>query len=142
MNVKKIFVFVQVRLQKKKIISFFRFSIFLEHGAHIVQLDFTEARLSLKIDPSGKLLKEFVAINNDVLNRFSIDDQKKIGVHVCPGGDCDCYVSFIAIYSKGKKAVPGSSDPVVPGGAQELPGTTGSEEPGTAFSPLIYSVYI
>jgi 5-methyltetrahydropteroyltriglutamate--homocysteine methyltransferase len=47
----------------------------------------------LKIDPTGQLLKEFIAINNRVLDRFSEKDQKKIGVHVCPGGDCDCYVS-------------------------------------------------
>jgi len=69
----------------------------LEYGAHVVQLDFTEARLSLKIDPTGQLLKDFIAINNRVLDRFTPEEQKKIGVHVCPGGDCDCYVS---IYNK------------------------------------------
>jgi len=69
--------------------------LFLEHGAHVVQLDFTEARLSLKIDPTGKLLKNFITINNCVLDRFTADDQKKLGVHVCPGGDCDCYVSIV-----------------------------------------------
>ncbi len=69
--------------------------LFLEHGAHVVQLDFTEARLSLKIDPTGKLLKDFITINNCVLNRFTANDQKKLGVHVCPGGDCDCYVSNV-----------------------------------------------
>jgi 5-methyltetrahydropteroyltriglutamate--homocysteine methyltransferase len=66
---------------------------FLEHGAAVVQLDFTEARLSLKIDPTGQLLKEFIVINNRVLDRFTYNEQKKIGVHVCPGGDCDSYVS-------------------------------------------------
>jgi 5-methyltetrahydropteroyltriglutamate--homocysteine methyltransferase len=66
----------------------------VEHGAQVVQLDFTEARLSLKIDPTGQLLKEYILINNRVLDRFSADDQKKLGVHVCPGGDCDCYVSY------------------------------------------------
>ncbi len=65
----------------------------LEYGAHVVQLDFTEARLSLKLDPTGQLLKDFIAINNRVLDRFTADEQKKIGVHVCPGSDCDCYVS-------------------------------------------------
>ncbi len=50
--------------------------------------------MSLKIDPTGQLLKEFITINNRVLDRFSAEDQKKLGVHVCPGGDCDCYVSF------------------------------------------------
>ncbi len=74
---------------------------------------------------------------------------------------------------KGEKAVPGSSDPVVPGDAcsawqclaqclavpeeawrclgttrhrarhrQEPPGTTGSEEPGTAFSPLVQTLEV
>ncbi|CAF1136129.1 unnamed protein product [Rotaria sordida] len=62
----------------------------LEYGAHVVQLDFTEARLSLKVDPSGRLLKDFIAINNRVLDRFNANEQKKIGVHVCPGGDLDC----------------------------------------------------
>jgi len=31
----------------------------LEQGAHSVQIDFTEARLSLKLDPSGALLESF-----------------------------------------------------------------------------------
>ncbi|CAF4175058.1 unnamed protein product [Rotaria sordida] len=53
----------------------------LEYGAHVVQLDFTEARLSLKVDPSGRLLKDFIAINNRVLDRFNANEQKKIGVH-------------------------------------------------------------
>ena len=59
----------------------------------MVQMDFTEARLTFKIDPTGALLKEFIDINNRVLDRFSKEDQTKLGVHVCPGGDCDCYVS-------------------------------------------------
>lgn len=78
----------------------------LEHGAKVVQLDFTEARLSLKVDPTGQLLKEFILINNRVLDRFSQDDQKKIGVHVCPGGDCDSYViksSFFYLIEKRQK---------------------------------------
>ncbi|CAF4179245.1 unnamed protein product, partial [Rotaria magnacalcarata] len=57
---------------------------------HAVQLDFTEARLSLKVDRSGHLLKDFIKINNRVLDRFNANEQKKIGVHVCPGGDLDC----------------------------------------------------
>jgi 5-methyltetrahydropteroyltriglutamate--homocysteine methyltransferase len=54
-----------------------------------VQLDFTEGRLSLKLDPSGGLLRSFVALNNQVLDRFSVAERLKIGVHVCPGGDRD-----------------------------------------------------
>jgi 5-methyltetrahydropteroyltriglutamate--homocysteine methyltransferase len=61
----------------------------LEAGAASVQIDFTEARLSLKLDPTGGLLRSFVALNNRVLDRFSSEDRQRIGVHVCPGGDHD-----------------------------------------------------
>jgi methionine synthase II (cobalamin-independent) len=60
----------------------------LDRGA-IVQIDFTEARLSLKLDPSGGLLSAFVDLNNQVLDRLSDDDRKRVGVHTCPGGDQD-----------------------------------------------------
>ena len=61
----------------------------LNAGAASVQIDFTEGRLSLKLDPSGGLLRSFVELNNKVLDRFSADEQTRIGVHVCPGGDRD-----------------------------------------------------
>jgi 5-methyltetrahydropteroyltriglutamate--homocysteine methyltransferase len=61
----------------------------LDAGAACVQIDFTEGRLSLKLDPSGALLRSFVALNNQVLNRFSAEDRPRLGVHVCPGGDHD-----------------------------------------------------
>jgi 5-methyltetrahydropteroyltriglutamate--homocysteine methyltransferase len=61
----------------------------LEKGAHNVQIDFTEGRLSVKLDPTKQLLKDFVALNNRVLNRFSSEERKRIGVHTCPGGDKD-----------------------------------------------------
>ncbi len=61
----------------------------LDAGAANVQIDFTEGRLSLKLDPSGNLLRSFVGMNNQVLARFSPDERRKIGVHVCPGGDYD-----------------------------------------------------
>ena len=61
----------------------------LEAGADSVQIDFTEARLSLKLDPSGGLLRNFVALNNQVLDRFTPGECQRIGVHVCPGGDKD-----------------------------------------------------
>jgi 5-methyltetrahydropteroyltriglutamate--homocysteine methyltransferase len=61
----------------------------LDAGADSVQIDFTEARLSLKLDPSGNLLRSFVALNNQVLERFSEADRQRIGVHACPGGDHD-----------------------------------------------------
>jgi 5-methyltetrahydropteroyltriglutamate--homocysteine methyltransferase len=61
----------------------------LQAGADSVQIDFTEARLSLKLDPSGDLLRNFVALNNQVLDRFNPAERRRIGVHVCPGGDKD-----------------------------------------------------
>jgi 5-methyltetrahydropteroyltriglutamate--homocysteine methyltransferase len=61
----------------------------LDAGAYNVQIDFTEARLSLKLDPSGALLRSFVDLNNQVLDRFSDEDRRRIGVHTCPGGDQD-----------------------------------------------------
>ena len=57
--------------------------------AACVQIDFTEARLSLKLDPSGGLLNSFVELNNRVLEQFSDTERKRIGVHTCPGGDRD-----------------------------------------------------
>ena len=61
----------------------------LQKGAHKVQIDFTEARLAIKIDPSGNLLQSFIDLNNLALARFSADERKRIGVHTCPGADCD-----------------------------------------------------
>jgi 5-methyltetrahydropteroyltriglutamate--homocysteine methyltransferase len=61
----------------------------LRKGAHKVQVDFTEGRLAIKIDPSGKLLHSFIDLNNLALSRFSEDDRRRIGVHTCPGSDRD-----------------------------------------------------
>jgi 5-methyltetrahydropteroyltriglutamate--homocysteine methyltransferase len=61
----------------------------LEKGAHNVQIDFTEARLAVKIDRSGKLLLSFIDLNNLALARFPAEDRRRIGVHTCPGGDLD-----------------------------------------------------
>jgi 5-methyltetrahydropteroyltriglutamate--homocysteine methyltransferase len=59
----------------------------LAKGAHKVQVDFTEGRLALKIDPSGQLLHRFIDLNNLALSRFSTDERRRIGVHTCPGND-------------------------------------------------------
>lgn len=71
----------------------------LDAGAHAVQLDFTEGRLSLKLDPSGALLDDFIAFNNEVLGRFSDTDRARIGVHTCPGGDQDSTHSLDVDYA-------------------------------------------
>jgi 5-methyltetrahydropteroyltriglutamate--homocysteine methyltransferase len=61
----------------------------LDAGAHDVQIDFTEGRLALKLDPSGGLLDQFIALNNAVLDRFTPEERLRLGVHTCPGGDHD-----------------------------------------------------
>ena len=61
----------------------------LAAGAHKVQIDFTEGRLAVKLDPSKGLLDDFVALNNRVLEGFSPGERGRIGVHTCPGGDQD-----------------------------------------------------
>jgi 5-methyltetrahydropteroyltriglutamate--homocysteine methyltransferase len=61
----------------------------LVEGAQCVQVDFTEGRLALKLDPSGAVLRAFVDLNNEVLGRFTAADGARIGVHTCPGGDHD-----------------------------------------------------
>jgi len=58
-------------------------------GAHAVQIDFTEARLAVKLDPTGALLASFIDLNNLALAQFSSGERKRIGVHTCPGGDRD-----------------------------------------------------
>jgi 5-methyltetrahydropteroyltriglutamate--homocysteine methyltransferase len=61
----------------------------LKKGAHKVQIDFTEGRLAVKIDPSGELLHNFIDLNNLALSRFTDEDRRRIGVHTCPGSDRD-----------------------------------------------------
>ncbi|MFF5210108.1 cobalamin-independent methionine synthase II family protein [Streptosporangium sp. NPDC000396] len=71
----------------------------LNAGAHVVQLDFTEGRLSLKLDPTGGLLEDFVTLNNQVLERFTPAERARIGVHTCPGGDQDSTHSLDVDYA-------------------------------------------
>ena len=60
-----------------------------DNGAESVQIDFTEGRLAVKLDPSKSLLRSFVNLNNQVLANFSDEERARIGVHTCPGGDHD-----------------------------------------------------
>lgn len=71
----------------------------LAKGAHAVQIDFTEARLAVKLDPTGELLSSFVDLNNLALSRFSAEERKRLGVHTCPGGDRDSTHSADVDYS-------------------------------------------
>ena len=63
-------------------------------GAARVSIDFTEGRLACKNDPrnpwTGRgMLEQFIELNNRVIDRFSAAERKNIGIHTCPGGDCD-----------------------------------------------------
>jgi 5-methyltetrahydropteroyltriglutamate--homocysteine methyltransferase len=71
----------------------------LSRGAAKVQIDFTEARFAMKIDPTGELLGTFIDLNNLGLDRFSQSERKAIGVHTCPGGDRDSTHSFDVDYA-------------------------------------------
>jgi 5-methyltetrahydropteroyltriglutamate--homocysteine methyltransferase len=72
----------------------------LAKGAEKVQIDFTEGRLAIKIDPSGQLLNSFIDLNNLALARFSPAERQRIGVHTCPGGDRDSTHSAEVDYSE------------------------------------------
>ncbi len=63
-------------------------------GAKRVSIDFTEGRLACKNDPrnpwTGRgMLEQFIELNNRVIDRFSASERVNLGVHTCPGGDCD-----------------------------------------------------
>jgi methionine synthase II (cobalamin-independent) len=72
----------------------------LKKGAHTVQVDFTEGRLAVKIDPSGNLLNSFIDLNNLALSRFSPEERRRIGVHTCPGNDFDATHSADVDYAE------------------------------------------
>jgi methionine synthase II (cobalamin-independent) len=74
-------------------------------GAVRVSIDFTEGRLANKNDSrnpwTGKdMLQEFIDVNNRVLDRFSPEERRNIGIHTCPGGDCDSVHSKEVPYEK------------------------------------------
>ena len=76
-----------------------------EAGAERVSIDFTEGRLANKNDSrnpwTGKdMLQEFIDLNNRVLDRFSPEERKNIGIHTCPGGDNDSVHSKEVPYEK------------------------------------------
>jgi methionine synthase II (cobalamin-independent) len=63
-------------------------------GARRVSIDFTEGRLACRNDPNNPwtgrgMLAQFIDLNNRVLDRFSAEERRNIGIHTCPGGDCD-----------------------------------------------------
>lgn len=74
-------------------------------GAKRVSIDFTEGRLACRNDPNNpwtgrKMLGAFIELNNRVLDRFSADERKNIGIHTCPGGDCDATHSADVDYAE------------------------------------------
>ena len=76
-----------------------------EAGAQRVSIDFTEGRLACRNDPNNPwtgrgMLEEFIALNNRVLDRFSAEERKNIGIHTCPGGDCDATHSADVDYAE------------------------------------------
>jgi 5-methyltetrahydropteroyltriglutamate--homocysteine methyltransferase len=72
----------------------------LQAGADSVQVDFTEARFTLKIDPSGELLSSFIDLNNIALAALTDAERRRVGVHTCPGGDRNSTHSAEVPYSQ------------------------------------------
>lgn len=73
-------------------------------GAKRVSIDFTEGRLASKKDPRNPwrgagLLRTFVDLNNKTLDRFTAEERHNIGIHTCPGGDCDSVHSHEVPYA-------------------------------------------
>jgi methionine synthase II (cobalamin-independent) len=74
-------------------------------GAKRVSMDFTEGRLACKNDPRNpwtarSMLSRFIDLNNCVLDRFSASERRNIGIHTCPGGDCDATHSAEVDYAE------------------------------------------
>jgi methionine synthase II (cobalamin-independent) len=74
-------------------------------GAVRVSIDFTEGRLACRNDPRNpwtgrRMLEHFIELNNRVIDRFSSAERKNIGIHTCPGGDCDSTHSADVDYSE------------------------------------------
>ncbi len=70
-----------------------------------VSIDFTEGRLANKNDSRNPwtnkdMLQEFIDLNNRVIDRFSAEERVNIGIHTCPGGDCDSVHSKEVPYEK------------------------------------------
>ena len=63
-------------------------------GASRVTIDFTEGRLSLKRDARNPwtdagLLPRFIELISMVVDRFTPEERKNLGVHTCAGSDAD-----------------------------------------------------
>ena len=74
-------------------------------GAVRVSIDFTEGRLANKNDSRNPwtnkdMLQEFIDLNNRVIDRFSPEERRNIGIHTCPGGDMDSVHSKEVPYEK------------------------------------------
>ncbi len=74
-------------------------------GVARVSIDFTEGRLACRNDSRNpwtgrKMLGSFIELNNRVINRFTAEERKKIGIHTCPGGDCDSVHSADVPYAE------------------------------------------
>ncbi len=74
-------------------------------GAVRVSIDFTEGRLANKNDSRNpwtgrNMLQSFIDLNNRVIDRFSAEERTNIGIHTCPGGDCDSVHSAEVDYAE------------------------------------------
>ena len=50
--------------------------------------------------PALNRLGQFIELNNRVIDRFSAAERQNIGIHACPGGDCDSVHSADVPYAE------------------------------------------
>ena len=46
------------------------------------------------------MLQQFIELNNRVIDRFTPEERMNIGIHTCPGGDCDSVHSADVDYAE------------------------------------------
>ncbi|KAH7063428.1 hypothetical protein B0J12DRAFT_169150 [Macrophomina phaseolina] len=69
-------------------------------GAVRVSIDFTEGRLACQEGSPPNLIDVFMQLLDDVLVQFTPKERVNIGLHTCPGGDCDTrHSDFQSYYS-------------------------------------------
>jgi hypothetical protein len=83
-----------------------------------VSIDFTEGRLACRNAPRNpwtgrNMLPQFIELNNRVIDRFTPEERRKIGIHTCPGGDVDSVhsadVDYAALLPTMFRMTPGTS---------------------------------
>ncbi len=71
----------------------------LYERAYKVQIDFCDGPIALRLDPSGQLLNNYILLLHMVLDCFSAEEQKRLGIYIgtTQGGVSDASVDIAAL---------------------------------------------